>query len=146
MFGAKAGRLQPLGDSKGEAVCSTGHQTNCRSKRTCELTSSIVSRGTSPLRLINELLQRFLSTALFSSLSFQFDLPLPMSRTHRGLLPMEELHVREQFARYIDSVPCNPFFSGSRHGMVVSWRPNVDAALTPVWSGWIVENSIYCQS
>jgi hypothetical protein len=48
--------------------------------------------------------------------------------------------------QHIDSVPCNPFFSGSRHGMVVSWRPNVDAALTPVWSGWIVENSIYCQS
>jgi hypothetical protein len=70
--------------------------------------------------LINELLQRFLSTALFSSLSFQFDLPLPMSRTDRRLLPMEERHVREQFGRYIDSVPCNPFFSGSRHGMVVS--------------------------
>jgi hypothetical protein len=28
-----------------------------------------------------------------------------MSRTDRRILPMEELHVREQFPRYIDSVP-----------------------------------------
>jgi hypothetical protein len=56
----------------------------------------------SPLRLINEFPQRFVA------LSFQLDLPLPMSRTDRRILPMEELHVREQFPRYIDSVPGNP--------------------------------------
>jgi hypothetical protein len=54
--------------------------------------------------LINEFLQRFLSSAFFPVLSFQLDLPLPMSRTGHGILPMEEVHVREQFPRYIDSV------------------------------------------
>jgi hypothetical protein len=44
-------------------------------------------------------------TAFFPALSFQLDLPPPMSRTDRGILPMEEVHVREQFPRYIDSVP-----------------------------------------
>jgi hypothetical protein len=43
--------------------------------------------------------------AFFPALSFQLDLPLPMSRTDREILPMEEVHVREQFPRYIDSVP-----------------------------------------
>jgi hypothetical protein len=28
-----------------------------------------------------------------------------MSRTDRGILSMEEFHVREQFPRYIDTVP-----------------------------------------
>jgi hypothetical protein len=53
--------------------------------------------------LINEFLQRF--RAFFPTLSFQLDLPLPMSRTDLGILPMEEVHVREQFPKYIDSVP-----------------------------------------
>src|SRR5260370_38820838 len=35
----------------------------------------------------------------FPALSFQLDLPLPMSRTDRRILPMEELHVREQFSQ-----------------------------------------------
>jgi hypothetical protein len=43
--------------------------------------------------------------AFFPTLSFQLDLPLPMSRTDRGILPMEEVHVREQFPKYIGSVP-----------------------------------------
>jgi hypothetical protein len=51
------------------------------------------------LRLINEFPQRFVA------LSFQLDLPLPMSRTDRRILSMEELYVREQFPKYIDSVP-----------------------------------------
>ena len=38
-------------------------------------------------------------------LSFQLDLPLPMSRTDRGIRPMEEVHVREKFPRYMDTVP-----------------------------------------
>jgi hypothetical protein len=33
--------------------------------------------------------------AFFPMLSFQRDLPLPMSRTDRGILPMEEVHARE---------------------------------------------------
>jgi hypothetical protein len=49
--------------------------------------------------LINEFPRRFVA------LSFQLDLPLPMSRTDRGILSMEEFHVREQFPRYIDTVP-----------------------------------------
>jgi hypothetical protein len=53
--------------------------------------------------LINEFLQRF--RAFFPTLSFQLDLPLPMSRTDRGILPTEEVHVREQFPKYTDTVP-----------------------------------------
>jgi hypothetical protein len=48
-----------------------------------------------PIRTPKEFLQ---------TLSFQLDLPLPMSRTDRKILPMEELHVREQFPKYIGSV------------------------------------------
>jgi len=37
-------------------------------------------------------------------LPFQLALPLPMSRTDHGILAMEEVHVRKQFPRYIDTV------------------------------------------
>jgi hypothetical protein len=47
-----------------------------------------------------------------------------MSRTDRKILPMEELHARKQFPRYIDSVPATGVLPELEDGLRQTiWAP-----------------------